>query len=81
MAAGGDPGEAELRARKQTAGRVGFAMGCVAAIVAAAINFSRAPRPLSMGVGLLILLVAALNVPLGIAMGLIAEKVWRRVAR
>jgi hypothetical protein len=76
-----DPRAAELHARRQTAGRVGFAMGCVAAIVAAIINFTRAPRPIGFGVGLLIVLVAALNVPLGIAIGLLAEKMSRRKER
>jgi len=73
-----DSESAELRARKQTAGRVGFAMGCVAAIVAAGINFARAPRPVTLGVGLLIVLVAALNIPLGIAVGLLGERFSRR---
>jgi hypothetical protein len=69
---------AEIAARKQVAGRIGFTMGCVAAIVAATINFLRAPRPLSAGTLLLIVLVAALNIPLGIAMGLLGEKLSRR---
>jgi hypothetical protein len=73
-----DPGDMELRARKQTAGRVGFAMGCVASIVAAAINFLRAPHPVSPGITLLIVLVAALNIPLGIAIGLLGERITRR---
>ena len=73
-----DTSAPELHARKQMAGRVGFAMGCVAAIVAAAINFARAPRPLSFGVALLIVLVAALNIPLGIAVGLLGERFSRR---
>ncbi|HEY7236936.1 MAG TPA: hypothetical protein VH539_22440 [Gemmatimonadaceae bacterium] len=77
MAQGGEPGAAEFQARKQTAGRVGFAMGCVAAVVAAAINFARAPRPLTLGVTLLIVLVAALNIPLGIAVGLVGERLSR----
>jgi hypothetical protein len=69
----------ELRARRQTAGRVGFAMGCIAALVAAAINFVRAPRPVSPGITLLIVLVAALNIPLGIAIGLLGERLSRRM--
>ena len=73
--------EAQLQARKQTAGRLGFMMGCVAAVVAATINFVRAPRPLSTGVALLIVLVAALNIPLGIAVGLLGERLSRRVER
>ena len=63
---------------QQVAGRIGFTMGCVAAVVAATINFVRAPRPVSLGLGALIVLVAALNIPLGIAMGLLGEWVSRR---
>jgi len=68
----------ELRARKQTAGRLGFAMGCVAAIVAAVINVMRAPSPMTPGIAVLIVLVAALNIPLGIAIGLLGERLSRR---
>lgn len=71
----------QVLARRQTAGRVGFAMGCVAAIVAAVINFLRAPRPVTPGIAALIVLVAALNIPLGIAIGLLGERVSRRVER
>ena len=78
MAKTRDPGDAELHARKQTAGRVGFAMGCVAAVVATTINFLRAPRPVSPGIALLIVLVAALNIPLGIAIGLLGERMSRK---
>ena len=81
MAAAREPLSPELRARRQTAGRVGFIMGCIAAIVAATINFARAPRPLSAGIGLLIALIAALNIPLGIAIGLLGERLSRRVER
>jgi NhaP-type Na+/H+ or K+/H+ antiporter len=81
MAQARDAGDAELHARKQTAGRVGFAMGCVAAIVAAAINFARAPRPVSPGIALLVVLVAALNIPLGIAIGLLGERLSRKTRR
>ena len=76
-----DSESGERRARKQTAGRVGFAMGCVAAVVAAGINFARAPQPITLGVGLLIVLVAALNIPLGIAIGLVGERLSRRAER
>lgn len=81
MAVTREPRDPELTARRQMAGRVGFIMGCIAAIVAAAINFIRAPRPLSPGIGLLIVLVAALNIPLGIAIGLLGERLSRRVER
>lgn len=73
-----DPPSALIQARKQIAGRIGFGMGCVAAVVAGAINFMRAPRPLSFGIVLLIVLMAALNVPIGIALGLLGERVTRR---
>jgi tetrahydromethanopterin S-methyltransferase subunit C len=68
----------ELQARRQTGGRIGFAMGCVAAVVAVAINFYRAPRPITAGIGALIVLIAALNIPLGIAVGLLGERLTRR---
>ena len=71
-----DPLRYDVRTRKQVAGRIGFVMGCVAALVAAAINFVRAPE-LTLGLGLLIVLVAALNIPLGIAMGLLGEWITR----
>lgn len=76
-----EPQNADLTARRQAAGRVGFVMGCIAAMVAAAINFVRAPRPVSPGIALLIVLVAALNIPLGIAIGLVGERLSRRVER
>jgi len=81
MAVTREPRDAEQRARRQTAGRVGFIMGCIAAIVAAAINFVRAPRPVSPGIATLIVLVAALNIPLGIAIGLLGERLSRRAER
>lgn len=73
-----DPRLATVSERKQTAGRIGFGMGCVAAVVAAVINFLRAPRPLSLGIVVLIVLMAALNIPIGIALGLLGERVTRR---
>ena len=73
-----DPQSSVIQGRKQVAGRIGFGMGCVAAVVAGAINFVRAPRPLSLGIVLLIVLMAALNIPIGIALGLLGERVTRR---
>jgi hypothetical protein len=81
MAVAREPLDPQLKARRQTAGRLGFIMGCIAAIVAATINFLRAPRPLSPGIALLIVLVAALNIPLGIGIGLLGERLSRRVRR
>jgi len=69
---------AEIASRKQVAGRIGFVMGCIAAVVAITINVMRASRPYSLGLVALIVLVAALNVPLGIAMGLLGERLSRR---
>jgi carbamate kinase len=76
-----DVKDAEVDERRQMAGRIGFSMGCIAALVAAAINFVRAPRPLSAGISVLIVLVAALNIPLGIAIGLLGERVTRHAVR
>lgn len=67
--------------RKQAAGRIGVSMGSVAAVVAAILNLYRAPRPITMGIGVLIVLVAALNIPLGIAVGLLGERLTRRGQR
>ena len=71
----------EINARKQVAGRIGFTLGCIAAIVAAVLNFSRMPRPLAFSTLLLIVLVSALNIPFGIAMGLLGERLSRRGRR
>jgi hypothetical protein len=73
-----DPRAMDVAARKQVAGRVGFTMGCIAAGIAIAINVARAPRPLTWGLVALIVLVAALNIPLGIGMGLLGERLSRR---
>lgn len=73
-----DLNEQEIDARKNVAGRFGFLLGCVAAILAFAIELFIAPKPFS---GLSILtaaLMAALNVPLGIALGLLGERFSRR---
>jgi hypothetical protein len=74
----GDPRAAEIAARKQAAGRIGLVMGCIAAVIAVTINLLRAPRPLTFGLVALIVLLAALNVPLGIALGLLGERLSRR---
>ena len=73
-----DPRAAEIAARKQVAGRIGFTMGCIAAAIAVTINVMRAPRPITWGLVALIVLVAALNIPLGIGMGLLGERLSRR---
>ena len=73
-----DPRATEIAARKQVAGRIGFTMGCIAAAIAIAINVLRAPRPFTLSIVALIVLVAALNIPLGIGMGLLGERLSRR---
>ena len=68
----------EVARRVDAAGRFGFTLGCVAAILAFGISIFRAPKPLS---GLAILtaaLMAAINIPLGIAMALLGEKMTRK---
>lgn len=72
-----EPTEDEVERRIDSAGRFGFTLGCVAAVLAFGISMFRAPKPIS---GLAILtaaLMAAINVPLGIAMALLGEKITR----
>jgi hypothetical protein len=66
-----------LKERQNTAGRFGFALGCCTAIVAITINLWRAPQPWTWGSIALAVLMAALNVPLGIGLGLLSERVTR----
>jgi hypothetical protein len=67
----------ESAQRKSVAGRAGFLLGCLAAIIATTLNLLRAPRPLSMGVIFLSVLIAALNIPLGIGLALLVERLSR----
>lgn len=67
----------DIGARKHTFGRAGFVLGCVAAVIAALLNLRRAPQPLSLGIAVLSILIAALNVPLGIGLGLLVERLSR----
>lgn len=69
--------EKQIKARKSVAGRFGFFLGCIAAFVAVSINLYRAPRPLTVSSVMLAVLMAALNVPLGIAFGLLGELMTR----
>jgi hypothetical protein len=70
----------EIKARQAAAGRFGFLLGCIAALVAAAINLYRAPKPLSAGPVIIAVLMAALNIPLGIGFGLLGERMTRPTA-
>lgn len=71
-----DP-EQDHDGRVNAAGRFGFILGCVAAVLAFAISIFRAPKPMSATSILIAALMAALNVPLGIALGLLGEKMTR----
>jgi drug/metabolite transporter (DMT)-like permease len=73
-----DLNKEEIEERKSVAGRFGFILGCIAAVLAFAIELFIAPKPLS-GISILTAgLMAALNVPLGIALGLLGERFTRR---
>lgn len=67
----------EIRARQNIAGRFGFVLGCVAAVAAIGINMWRAPRPWTLSSISLAVLMAALNIPLGIGLGLLGERLTR----
>jgi len=66
-----------IKARIDAAGRFGFTLGCVAAVAAVTINLIRAPRPYSAISLILAVLMAALNVPFGIMLGLLGERLTR----
>lgn len=66
-----------IKTRQNVAGRFGFVLGCIAAIFAATINLWRAPRPFTLASVALAVLMAALNVPFGIALGLLGERITR----
>lgn len=67
-----------IKARQNAAGRFGFALGIIAAAAAIAINLWNAPRPWEWTGLALAILMAALNVPLGIFLGLMGEKLTRK---
>lgn len=68
----------EIKARQNAAGRTGFILGILAAVGAVAINLARTERPYDFLSVLIAVLMAALNVPLGIMLALLAEKWTRR---
>jgi hypothetical protein len=69
--------EAAIKARQNVAGKFGFILGCIAAVIAVTMNVMRAPRPMSFLSLALAVLMAALNMPIGIMLGLLGEKVTR----
>jgi hypothetical protein len=66
-----------IKARQNLAGRFGFILGCIAAASAIGINLYRAARPWDVTAVILAVLMAALNMPLGIMLGLLGEKLTR----
>ena len=72
-----DLNDDEIDARKSAAGRFGFILGCVAAVLAFGIELFVAPKPLQSMTIVTAGLMAALNVPLGIVLGLIGERMTR----
>lgn len=66
-----------IKARQNAAGRTGFILGVFAAIAALAINLVRTERPYDVLSVVIAALMAALNVPFGITLALLAEK-WTR---
>jgi hypothetical protein len=69
--------DADIKARQGVAGRFGFVLGCIAAVAAGALNLYRLQRPWDTMSVVLAVLLAALNVPLGIAFGLLGERLSR----
>ena len=69
--------EALIKARQNTAGRFGFVVGCCAAVGALSINLWYTARPWGWPSILVAVLLAALNIPLGISLGLLTERMTR----
>lgn len=67
----------KIEARKAVAGRLGCILGCLVAVIGFGVNAYRAPRPFGWISMLTLALIAALNVPLGIGLALLAEKATR----
>ena|SRR5215510_5376242 len=67
-----------IKARVNTAGRLGFIFGCIAALAAfVAINLWSSPGNRDFLAVATVVLMAALNIPIGIALGLWSERVTR----
>ena len=77
MASSDKNDDPNIKARQHVAGRFGFVLGCIAAVAAAALNLWRLPRPWSATSVILAVLMAGLNVPLGIGLGLLGERYTR----
>jgi hypothetical protein len=73
-----DLNEDDIEARKSAAGRFGFILGCVATVLAFGIELFVAPKPLLPMTIVTAGLMAGLNIPLGIVLGLIGERMTRQ---
>jgi len=69
--------DAAIKTRQDLAGRTGFIFGCTAAVAAVTIIILRAPEPFTFLSLSTAVLMAALNMPLGIMLGLFGERVTR----
>ena len=66
-----------VKSRQDAAGKLGFILGIVAAVAAITMIFLRTPGPWEFPAVAFAVLTAALNIPLWIMLGLLAEK-WTR---
>jgi hypothetical protein len=69
--------DAAIKARQDVAGRTGFIFGCAAAVAAVTLIVVRTPQPLGFLSLATAVLMSALNLPLGIMLGLFGERVTR----
>jgi hypothetical protein len=69
--------DAAIKTREDRAGKAGFILGCIAAVIALSLNLYRSPQPYSFVALAMAVLMAALNLPIGIMLGLFGEKMTR----
>lgn len=69
--------DAAVKARQDLAGRIGFIFGVTAAVAAVTIIIVRAEQPFTLLSFATAVLMAALNMPIGIMLGLFGERVTR----
>ncbi len=69
--------DAEIKARQNLAGKFGFILGCVAAVIAVSLELWLTVWPLTFLSLATAVLMAALNVPIGILLGLAGERLTR----
>jgi hypothetical protein len=69
--------DAEIRARQDLAGKFGFTLGCIAAVIAVSLELWFTVWPLTFLSFATAVLMAALNMPFGIILGLAGERLTR----